>query len=123
MQYKIYDGKSYADIPSENIPEVLDYCITGIDRNNPGNHCASEFHLWQYKIVTIKNETKHIWEDRGWVSSSKILDILCKKTDKLYSAEEYGEYIHTGEKIEPVFRVTHNGSNFDLSKMPGKPRW
>ncbi|NHO53876.1 hypothetical protein GOB87_07875 [Acetobacter estunensis] len=121
MKYKSYSSSSQAKDPENNIPTFHDYCVTGADHKNKTNHCFSTFHLWRLVLKKKNDELIEMWEDMDWVSPEKILDILINSVDNLYSGKENFASIETGEKIELEFRIAHNASSFDLSKMPGKP--
>ena len=121
MIYKSYTASSLARDEIENIPFFEDYCITGADHNNQTNHCFSEFHLWRLIKIERNHKIIEVWKDEGWVSPKILLNILIEGRDKLYSGKELLTSIQTGEKIEVEFRITHNGSSFDLSRMPTKP--
>ncbi|MGX7345456.1 hypothetical protein ACWM9A_06140 [Acetobacter pasteurianus] len=120
MSYKYYEEKSHAKDAESNIPALGDYCVTGVEHELNTDHCFSLFHLWKLEHVTIKNEIYTLWVEKGWVASTELLKIQIGVIDKIYSAKESGDTINTGEKIEVEFRVTHNGSQFKLSTMPGK---
>ncbi|WP_149026839.1 hypothetical protein [Gluconobacter albidus] len=122
MKYKNYSCSSQAKKPEYNIPLLHDYCITGADHENKTNHCFSTFHLWRLVLKEKNGEFIEMWKDMDWVSPKEILDILITSTDNLYSGKENFASIETGEKIELEFRIAHNASCFDLSKMPGKPQ-
>jgi len=120
VSYKYYEKKSHAKNATSNIPVLGDFCVTGAEHESNTDHCFSSFHLWKLEEVTYEGKVYTLWKDKGWVSSTEILNIKSRTLHKIYSAKENEDTINTGEKIEVEFRVSHNSSYFDLSKMPGK---
>ena len=94
------------------------YCITAANHQNTNDHRASEFDVW------IQNESTGKWRHLGGRSINDVNDLLANGDTVLSGKLTTNHRLHTrtittGAAIETELRISHNGTNYKISDMPG----
>lgn len=98
---------------------MTEYCVTGVNRNNPNDDRVSELKLWK----RIDDDAgKWHWGFVGKKSSDFVAELLTGG-NKVFSGKETKENgktvrITKGFPIEIVLRISENDENFKISDMP-----
>lgn len=91
------------------------YCITAVNHDNPSNHCASKFKVWEYYHNPEKE--KWLWRSLGGKSVYYIADLI-KNGHEVSTAKENKDRITLGKPVEIELRIAKNETDFKISDMP-----
>lgn len=94
---------------------MTEYCITAVNNSNEDkeNHNNAQFKVWKKKdrISFIGD-----WELMGVKTILEVCELLNSGT--VYTAKEDNGKITTGEPVMVELRISKNGSDYKIGKMP-----
>lgn len=93
------------------------YCITAANHQNPNNHCASSFKVWEYIAATQEKPSR--WKPLGGKSIGFVNELLANGHTVLSAKhDKVEETITTGKPVEMELRIAKNETNYKISDMP-----